>query len=48
MGLQFYNMLMTLLFENARHMKLLLYLYEMMAGLKLNFYKSEILVNNVR
>lgn len=39
-------MVMTLLFENARHMKLLLYLYEMMAGLKINFSKSEIVVIN--
>lgn len=28
--------------ENARNMKLLLYLYELMSGLKINFQKSEI------
>ena len=33
-------------FENARHMKLLLYLYEQMSGLKINFFKSEILLVN--
>ena len=32
-------------FENARHMKLLLYLYEQMSGLKINFFKSEILLD---
>jgi hypothetical protein len=30
----------------ARNMKLLLYLYEMMAGLKINFNKSEIVMIN--
>jgi len=28
--------------DNARNMKLLLYLYELMSGLKINFAKSEI------
>jgi hypothetical protein len=32
--------------EGARNMKLLLYLYEMMAGLKINFYKSEVITIN--
>jgi hypothetical protein len=32
--------------EKARNMKLLLYLYEMMAGLKINFSKREIVVIN--
>jgi hypothetical protein len=32
--------------EGATHMKFLLYLYEMMAGLKINFNKSEILMIN--
>ena len=32
--------------EGARNMKLLLYMYELMAGLKINFYKSEVLVIN--
>jgi hypothetical protein len=32
--------------EGARNLKLLLYMYEMMAGLKINFNKSEILVIN--
>jgi hypothetical protein len=32
--------------EGATHMKYLLYLYEMMAGLKINFNKSEILMIN--
>ena len=30
-------------FEGASNMKLLLYIYELMAGLKINFSKSEIL-----
>jgi hypothetical protein len=30
----------------ARNLKLLLYMYEMMAGLKINFHKSEILTIN--
>ena len=32
--------------QGALHMKFLLYLYEMMAGLKINFSKSEILMIN--
>jgi len=32
--------------EGARKMKLLLYMYELMAGLKINFLKSEILTVN--
>lgn len=32
--------------EGARNMKLLLYLYEMMAGLKINFNKSEVIMVN--
>jgi hypothetical protein len=32
--------------EGARNLKLLLYLYEMMAGLKINFYKSEVMTIN--
>jgi hypothetical protein len=28
--------------QGARNMKLLLYMYEMMVGLKINFYKSEV------
>jgi hypothetical protein len=32
--------------ENARNMKLLLYLYEMMSGLKINFGKSELVMIN--
>ena len=32
--------------NNANHMKLLLYLFEMLAGLKINFNKSEILMIN--
>jgi hypothetical protein len=32
--------------EGAMHMKLLLYLFEMLAGLKINFNKSEILMIN--
>lgn len=32
--------------EGARNMKLLLYLYVMMAGLKINFNKSEVMVIN--
>ena len=32
--------------EVARNMKLLLYLYEMMSGLKINFLKSEIILVN--
>jgi hypothetical protein len=32
--------------EGATHMKLLLYLFEMLAGLKINFNKSEILMIN--
>jgi hypothetical protein len=32
--------------EGARNMKFLLYLYELMAGLKINFLKSEILTIN--
>jgi hypothetical protein len=31
-------------FEKARNMKLLLYLYEQMSGLKINFEKSEVLL----
>ena len=33
-------------FEIARNMKLLLYLYEQMSGLKVNFSKSEVLLVN--
>lgn len=32
--------------EGARNLKLLLYMYELMAGLKINFYKSEVIVIN--
>jgi hypothetical protein len=32
--------------EGARNMKILLYMYELMASLKINFYKSEILTIN--
>jgi hypothetical protein len=32
--------------DNARNMKFLLYLYEMMSGLKINFSKSEVIVIN--
>ena len=32
--------------QGARNMKLLLYMYEMMAGLKVNFHKSEVLTIN--
>lgn len=32
--------------EGARNVKLLLYLYEMMAGLKINFNKSEVVMLN--
>jgi hypothetical protein len=32
--------------NKARNLKLLLYLYEMMAGLKINFSKSEVVVIN--
>jgi hypothetical protein len=32
--------------DGATHMKLLLYLFEMLAGLKINFNKSEILMIN--
>jgi hypothetical protein len=32
--------------ENARNMKLLLYLYEVMSGLKINFTKSEVILIN--
>jgi len=32
--------------DNARNMKLLLYIYEMMSGLKINFTKSEVLLIN--
>jgi hypothetical protein len=32
--------------EKARHLKLMLYLYELMLGLKINFTKSEIFVIN--
>jgi rhodanese-related sulfurtransferase len=32
--------------ENARNMKLLLYLYEVMSGLKINFSKSEVILIN--
>lgn len=32
--------------EGARNMKLLLYLYELMAGLKINFSKSEVITIN--
>jgi len=34
--------------EVARNMKLHLYLYEMMSGLKINFLKSEIILSIVR
>uniref|UniRef100_A0A0A9C6P5 Uncharacterized protein n=1 Tax=Arundo donax TaxID=35708 RepID=A0A0A9C6P5_ARUDO len=30
--------------EVARNMKMLLYMYEMMSGLKINFAKSEVIV----
>lgn len=33
-------------FEGARNMKLLLYMYEHMAGLKINFHKSEVITIN--
>ena len=33
--------------EGARNLKLLLYMYELMAGLKINFLKSEIMTINV-
>lgn len=32
--------------EGARNLKLLLYVYELMAGLKINFHKSEVLTVN--
>lgn len=32
--------------EGARNLKLLLYMYELMAGLKINFYKSEVITIN--
>ena len=32
--------------EGARNLKLLLYMHELMAGLKINFHKSEIMVLN--
>ena len=32
--------------EGARNLKLLLYMYELMAGLKINFLKSEIMMIN--
>ena len=32
--------------EGARNMKLHLYMYELMAGLKINFYKSEVPIIN--
>jgi hypothetical protein len=32
--------------DNARHMKLVMYLYEMMSGLKTNFTKSEVILIN--
>jgi hypothetical protein len=32
--------------ERARNLKLLLYMYEMMAGLKINFNKSEVVIND--
>ena len=32
--------------ENARNMKILLYLYELMSGLKINFSKSEVIILN--
>jgi hypothetical protein len=32
--------------DNARNMKLVLYLYEMMSGLKINFTKSEVILIN--
>jgi len=32
--------------KGARNVKLLLYMYELMAGLKINFYKSEVLIIN--
>ena len=33
-------------FEGARNMKILLYMYELMAGLKINFHKSEVITIN--
>jgi hypothetical protein len=32
--------------EGARNLKMLLYMYELMAGLKINFLKSEIMTIN--
>jgi len=32
--------------ENARNMKFLLYMYEQMSGLKINFEKSEVLTTS--
>jgi len=32
--------------EGARNMKMLLYMYELMAGLKINFNKSEVVIIN--
>ena len=32
--------------ENARNMKLVLYIYELMSGLKINFSKSEVILIN--
>jgi hypothetical protein len=32
--------------EGAKNMKMLLYMYELMAGLKINFLKSEVLTIN--
>ena len=32
--------------ENARNMKLVLYMYELMSGLKINFFKSEVILIN--
>ena len=32
--------------QGARNLKLLLYMYELMAGLKINFHKSEVIVIN--
>lgn len=32
--------------DNTRNMKLLLYLYEVMSGLKINFNKSEVILIN--
>lgn len=32
--------------EGARNLKLLLYIYELMTGLKINLYKSEVMIIN--